>query len=64
MAKKIQSRESDGRFALTLATHAACQRALREEAKREERRQQVRSENADWAAAHGIDESELDMLFA
>lgn len=68
MAKKIQSRESapngHPRFALTLATHAACQRAQREEAKREERRAQVRSENADWAAAHGIDESELNMLFA
>ena len=64
MAKKIQTRESDGRFALQLNSNAACQRALREEAKREERRQQVRSENADWAAQHGIDESELDMLFA
>lgn len=64
MAKKIQTRESDGRFALTLSTAAACQKAQREDERREARRRQVRSENADWAAQHGIDESELDMLFA
>lgn len=64
MAKKIQSRESDGRFALQLNSNAACQRALREEAKWEARREQLKVENAEWAAQHGIDVDELDMLFA
>lgn len=64
MGKQLQTRESDGRFALTLTSNASCQRALREDAKREARRRQVEAENAEWAAKHGIDVSELHMLFA
>lgn len=59
-----QIRESDGRFALTLATEAACQRDMRRELAKARRAQQIEEENAEWAEQHGIDQSELRFLFA
>lgn len=64
--KKLVSniRESDGRFALRLESERSAQADMRRQEAAEQRRAQVLAENAEWAAAHNVDESELHMLFA
>lgn len=55
--------EQDGRFALRLESQAAVKRDQQRSAAIHSRRAQVVSENAEWAKANGVKESDLDMLF-
>ena len=66
MSKKLveRKRESDGRFALLLESESAVQADLRRTAIGRNRRQQVVAENAAWAAEHGMDPAEMDLMFA
>ena len=65
MKKLVQNkRESDGTFALRLESEASVQRDLRNSAIAAQRKQQVREENAEWAAQMGLAVEELDGLFA
>ena len=58
------TRESDGRFALRLESQAAIKREEQRQAAIRSRRAVVEAENAEWAKEHGVDQSELFMLFA
>jgi hypothetical protein len=59
-----RKREQDGRFALLLESESAVQADLRRTTINRNRRQQVVAENADWAAEHGFDPAEMDLMFA
>ena len=64
MQKLVTStHEQDGRFALKLESKRAVKRDLKRSEEIHNRRQQVRTENAEWAKANNVSESDLDMLF-